>query len=173
MARESLIVELDARTKKLDAKLISTNEKLDKLAGKTEKADKNLNTMSASALAVGKSIGIASIAISALTAGTVALINKTTEYSKKIKIASKLSGVHAEQLQKMAFATNTVGIDVEKLGDIFKDSREKIGDFLNTGGGGFQDFADAMKLTKDEAKLVAEEFAHLSGPEILKEMLVD
>ena len=171
MAKEPLIVELDARTKKLDAKLISTNEKLDKLSGKTEKADTKLKTLSNSASILGKSIGVAAVAVTALTAGTVALINKTTEYSKKIKIASKLSGVHSEQLQKMAFATNTVGIDVEKLGDIFKDSREKIGDFLNTGGGGFQDFADAMKLTKDEAKKAAEEFSHLSGPEILQEMV--
>lgn len=171
MATESLIVELDARTKKLDARLKATEDKIDKLGGAAVKTNKKMATMSEGAKTLGKSVGVAGVAISALTAGTIALINKTTEYSKKIKIASKLSGVHAEQLQRMAFATNTVGIDVEKLGDIFKDSREKIGDFLNTGGGGFQDFADAMKLTKTEARLVAEEFSHLSGPEILQEMV--
>lgn len=127
--------------------------------------------MSASAKSLGGAVGVASIAVAALTAGTIALINKTTEYSKQIKIATKLSGLNAEALQKMAFATATVGIDLEKLGDISKDTREKIGDFLNTGGGGFQDFVDAMKLTKKEARLVADEFSRLSGPEILQEMV--
>jgi len=171
MATESLIVELDARTKKLDAKLLSTNEKLDRLAGKTEKADGKLSKLSSTAKSVGSVLGVTTVAVGALTAGTVALIKQTTQYSKELKIASKLSGIAAEEFQKMAFATSTVGIGIEKLGDISKDTREKIGDFLNTGGGGFQDFADAMKLTKEEAKLVADEFSHLSGPEILQEMV--
>ena len=39
MAEESLIVRLDAKTQALDAKLQSTNEKLDKLSGTTENTD--------------------------------------------------------------------------------------------------------------------------------------
>jgi hypothetical protein len=171
MATEELIVLLDAKTAKLDAKLNSTNAKLNKLGGSTAKTDTKLSKMSATAAAVGKALGVATVAVGALTAGTVALINKTTQYAKEIKIASQLSGVAAEQLQTMAFATNTVGINIQKLGDISKDTREKIGDFLNTGGGGFQDFVDAMKLTKDEAALVAEEFSHMAGPDILQEMV--
>ena len=127
--------------------------------------------MSETAKSVGTAIGVASVAVSALTAGTIALIKQTTAYGREVKIASQLSGIAAEELQKMAFATSTVGIDIEKLGDISKDTREKIGDFLNTGGGGFQDFVDAMKLTKEEARLVADEFSVLSGPEILQEMV--
>ena len=127
--------------------------------------------MSASAKSVGTALGVAAVAVTALTAGTLALISRTTEYSKELKIASQLSGVAIDKLQGMAFATSTVGISIEKLGDISKDTREKIGDFLNTGGGGFDDFVRAMKLTKEEAKLLADEFALLTGPEILQEMV--
>lgn len=171
MATESLIVELDARTQKLDAKLKATERKLNDLGDSTEKTDTKLNTMSASAATVGKALGVATIAASALTAGTVALVKQTAAYAKEIKIASQLSGIAVDELQSMAFATSTVGIGIEKLGDISKDTREKIGDFLNTGGGGFQDFVDAMKLTKEEAALVAEEFSHMAGPDILQEMV--
>ena len=171
MATEELIVLLDAKTAKLDAKLKATDAKLDALGNSTDKADKNLNKMSTSAKSVGTALGVAAVAVATLTAGTIALVRQTTTYAKEIKIASQLSGIATKELQSMAFATSTVGINIEKLGDISKDTREKIGDFLNTGGGGFQDFADAMKLTKEETRLVAEEFSVLSGPEILQEMV--
>jgi len=171
MATEQLIVLLDAKTAKLDAKLNSTNAKLDKLSVKTEEADTKLNKFSASAKKAGTAVGVATIAVAAAAAGTGALIRQTTAYAKEIRIASQLSGIAAKELQTMGLATSTVGIGIEKLGDISKDTREKIGDFLNTGGGGFQDFVDAMKMTKEEAKLVADEFAVLSGPDILQEMV--
>lgn len=141
------------------------------MAGSATKADGKLNKMASSAKSLGSAVGVAAVAVSALTAGTIALIKQTTAYGREVKLAANLSGIAVEKLQAMAFATSTVGIDIEKLGDISKDTREKIGDFLNTGGGGFQDFADAMKLTKAEARLVADEFATLSGPEILQEMV--
>lgn len=171
MATESLIVELDAKTQKLDAKLRATERRLDELDGTTKKTDKSLGKISSTAKVLGTSLVAAGVAIAALTAGTIALIKQTTSFGKELKIASTLAGVATEEFQAMAFATSTVGIDLEKLGDISKDTREKIGDFLNTGGGGFQDFVDAMKLTKKEAKLVADEFATLSGPQILQEMV--
>lgn len=117
--------------------------------------------------------GMKSLAASAAVAVTTitSLSVVVGAYAKEIKIASDISGVAVERLQLMAHATTSVGIGTEKLGEIFKDTREKIGDFLNTGGGGFQDFVDAMKLTKEEARLVAVEFSHLSGDEILQEMV--
>jgi hypothetical protein len=171
MATEELIVLLDARTAKLDAKLNSTNAKLDELGRATDQADTKLNKFSASAKKAGTAVGVATVAVAAAAVGTNALIRQTTAYAKEIRIASQLSGIAAKELQAMGLATSTVGIGIEKLGDISKDTREKIGDFLNTGGGGFKDFVDAMKMTKEEAKLVADEFAVLSGPDILQEMV--
>jgi hypothetical protein len=77
----------------------------------------------------------------------------------------------AEDTQAWASATASVGIDMEKLGDISKDTSEKIGDFLNTGGGGFQDFADAMGLTTVQAKAAADEFQGMAGPDVLQAMV--
>lgn len=168
---EKLIIELDAKTSKLQAELDETNKKLDELDGNTEKADKGLFTMSGTSDIAAKSLGAVAAAAGVVITSITSLTKVTSEYAKEIKVASDLSGVAAEQLQLMAHATATVGIGIEQLGDISKDTREKIGDFLNTGGGGFQDFADAMKLTKEEARLMAAEFAELSGPEILQEMV--
>jgi hypothetical protein len=127
--------------------------------------------MSASAKAVGSALGVASVAAAALTAGTIALIRQTTEYGKEIKIAAQLSGIASEELQSMAFATSTVGIGIEKLGDISKDTREKIGNFTSESKGGFADFATVMGLTTIEATAMAKEFELLSGPDVLQEMV--
>ncbi len=171
MATEKLIVELQAETAELEKRLNETEKQLKDLDTQTEKNDKSLLNMSNTGkIAAGSITGVTAAAGAAITAIT-SLTVTTSEYAKEIKIASDLSGVAAEELQLMAHATATVGIGLEQLGDISKDTREKVGDFLNTGGGGFQDFADAMKLTKDEARELALEFSELSGPEVLQEMV--
>ena len=171
MATEKLIVELQAETAELEKRLNQTEKQLKDLDTQTEKNDKSLLNMSNTGkVAAGAITGVSAAAGAAITAIT-SLTVTTSEYAKEIKIASDLSGVAAEELQLMAHATATVGIGLEQLGDISKDTREKVGDFLNTGGGGFQDFADAMKLTKEEARELALEFSELSGPEVLQEMV--
>ena len=171
MASEKLTIELQAKTNQLDAKLKSAKTELNELGDSADNTDTKFKKMSNSAGTFGKALGVASVAVTALTVGTVALIKQTTAYGRELKIASNISGVSTERLQSMAFATSTVGIGLEKLGDISKDTREKIGDFLNTGGGGFMDFVDAMKLTKEEATAVAKEFSTMAGPDILQEMV--
>ena len=171
MAKESLIIELDARTKLLDAKLQSVDGKLEKLETQTKKNDKAFLSLSKAGEIA--STGITAIATAGAAAGaamlgaTVAAVN----FSRELTVAANRSGVNIEKMQELAFATKTVGISMEKLGDIGKDTNEKIGEFLVTGGGGFSDFADVMKLTKSQAKDMAAEFERLSGPDVLQEMV--
>ena len=171
MATESLIVELDARTKKLEDKLDRTERKLDGLDKTTKKTSASFKNLSSTASIVGKGVLAVGAAATVAAASILAMSKAVGEYSKEIKVASQLSGIAVEKLQLMSHATATVGIGIEDLGDKSKDTREKIGDFLNTGGGGFMDFVDAMKLTKKEAREVAVEFSRLSGVEILQEMV--
>ncbi|MCP4987571.1 MAG: hypothetical protein GY928_16390 [Colwellia sp.] len=178
MATESLIVELDARTKLLDAKLISTNNKLEKLEDQTKKNDTAFMKFSKVASGVGRGLGVAVntakkavVALTAVKAAVTAAAFASSKHAKEIKNNSDLMRLSVEETQAWAAATQTVGIDIEKLGDISKDTSEKIGDFLNTGGGGFQDFADAMKLTKEETVQAAEEFKGMAGADVLQAMV--
>jgi hypothetical protein len=171
MATEEVIVVLDARTARLDASLARTNASLNNLGETTQRVDTRLGRMSDAASSTAKTLGVAFAAVTALTAGTVALIKQTTLYGKEIRLASQLSGMATDELQSMAFATSTVAIDIEKLGDISKDTREKIGNFTSESKGGFADFATVMKLTTIEATSMAKEFELLSGPDVLQEMV--
>jgi len=78
---------------------------------------------------------------------------------------AELSGTTAEKFQSWAFASRTMGIEQDKLGDIFKDVRDKIGDFLQTGGGPLADFFENIA---PQVGVTADQFRDLSGPDALQ-----
>ena len=161
MASEKLIIELDAKTSKLDSKLKSTENRMDRLDNSTKRVDHSLSQIGKAALA---GAAIAGAAIAALSIASA-------QWARELEIASRRAGETVERMQALAFASNTVGISIEKLGDISKDTNEKIGEFMATGGGGFVDFIDVMRIGKSEARDLAAEFQTMSGPAVLQEMV--
>lgn len=164
MASESLIVELDARTSKLDAKLNNTQKRMDNLDNRVAKTDKSFSNFTAT-------VGKAALAVTAVASAVALAVRQANQFAIELDVASNRAGVSVEEMQSLAFATSTVGISMEKIGDIAKDTQEKVGEFLATGGGGFKDFVDVMQLTQIEANAVAQEFANMSGPDVLQEMV--
>ncbi|MCP4493121.1 MAG: hypothetical protein GY820_38355 [Gammaproteobacteria bacterium] len=164
MPTEKLIVEIDAKTKKLDAKLNQTDKRLSKLEGSTAKADKSFAKFS-------KGAAGAAVAVTAVAASIGLAIKAAGQFARELEVAANRAGESVETMQSLAFATNTVGVSLEKLGDMAKDTNEKVGEYLATGGGGFQDFADVLGLTAREARAAAEEFQTMSGPDVLQSMV--
>jgi len=64
----------------------------------------------------------------------------------------------------MAVGAKTVGIEQDKLADILKDVNDKVGDFLNTGGGGMADFFEQIA---PKVGVTADQFRNLSGSQAL------
>lgn len=161
MATENLIIELDAKTAKLDSKLKKTESQLDRLDDTVKKTDTDFkrmaSTMVAGALAAAAAVGV--------------LVNTTVTFARELEVAARRTGETVEGMQAWAFASETVGISLEKLGDIGKDTNEKIGEFLATGGGGFVDFIDVMQLTNKEGVELAKTFSTMAGTDVLQEMV--
>ncbi len=84
----------------------------------------------------------------------------SVEYDK----LGKLSGTTSEQFQRMAAGANSVGVSHEKLADIFKDVQDKIGDYVQTGGGALADFFDNIAK---RTGVTADQMRKLSGPDAL------
>ena len=178
MATESLIVELDARTQKLEDKLKSTDSKLTQLSTTTNKTSGSFGNLSkvnsAVASGLGTTVNVAKKAAGAFLAVKAAVTAATAisaRYAKEIKNNSDLMKLSVEETQALASATQTVGIDMDKLGDISKDVSEKIGQMLTMGGGGFEDFGDAMGMTKEQTIAAAKEFQGMAGPDVLQSMV--
>lgn len=141
--RTQLVIDGKNNTKKAFEEV---NGSLDKLSGFATKA----GTAVAGALSVG------------LLANWV---NQSALAAVQMARMAELSGATAEEFQRWAYASKTVGIEQDKLGDIFKDVQDKIGDFLQTGGGPMADFFENIA---PRVGVTAEQFRNLSGPQALQ-----
>lgn len=113
------------------------------------------------AKAVGTAIGAGvATGITAITAMTISAINSASEISNLAAVAN----VSTTDFQKLAVGAKTVGIEQDKLSDILKDVNDKVGDFLNTGGGGMADFFEQIA---PKVGVTAEQFRNLSGSQAL------
>lgn len=124
-------------------------------------AEKWRKQVEKSAAAAGKAIGAAS----AVAVGAGALwIKSTVETANEIAKLAAVSNASNAEFQKMAYAAQTVGIEQDKLADIYKDVNDRVGEFLETGGGPMLDF---FKNIAPYVGVTAEQFRNLSGPQAL------
>lgn len=124
-----------------------------------DQADQQLNSFSSKAkAAAGVLAGVFSVGALA------AWVKESALAAAQMGKLAQLSGASAEEFQGWAFAAKSVGIEQDKLGDIFKDVQDKVGDFLQTGGGTLADFFENIA---PKVGVTAEQFRNLSGPEAL------
>ena len=105
----------------------------------------------------------ATAATTAIAAMTVEQVKLANELAKTAQVAN----TSVTAIQKYTFAAKAAGIEQDKLADIFKDTQDKVGDFLSTGGGELQDF---FKNVAPQANLTADALRKMSGPEALQAM---
>ncbi|MCE4070114.1 MULTISPECIES: hypothetical protein [Pseudomonas] len=131
----------------------NTNQAFDQVDGRL----KGLSTLAKSA---GAAIA------GALSVGVFASWAKeTASASTEMARFAQLSGSSVEEFQAWGFAAKRVGLEQDKLGDIFKDVQDKVGDFLQTGGGELKDFFTNVAPL---VGVTAEQFRNLSGPDALQ-----
>ncbi|WP_161989474.1 hypothetical protein, partial [Xanthomonas perforans] len=120
------------------------------------------------AVEVGAAFGkIGGAVVGGLAVAGTATLNWTRQLataSGEIERFARLSGTSEQSFQRLAAGASTVGIQQDKLSDIFKDTQDKVGDFLQNGGGELQDFFTNIA---PKVGLTAKEFRNLSGPEAL------
>jgi len=103
--------------------------------------------------------------LAAAGVGILALSQKAATATKEIEKYSNLTGETVENFQAQAFAANSVGIEMDKYGDILKDVQDRVGDFLTTGGGPMADFFENIG---PKVGVTAEQFRGLSGKDSLQ-----
>ena len=111
----------------------------------------------------------ASVAMGAAAAATTAalavIVRTTAQSAAQIQQFAQVANATPEVFQRWSAASATVGIEQEKLADILKDVNDRVGDFLQTGGGPMADFFENIA---PQVGVTAEQFARLSGPEALQ-----
>ena len=107
----------------------------------------------------------ATAAATALAGAVVAMTRSTVAAANEIGQLSQMANATPEVFQRWSAASATVGIEQEKLADILKDVNDRVGDFLQTGGGPMADFFENIA---PRVGVTADQFARLSGPEALQ-----
>lgn len=141
----SLVVSLSADSAKLKADLDKANSQTKKWAKDQSSSVKGLGTsfkdVGNIAVKVGATAVAAFTAVAAVFAtGTL----KVASYAKEIDRMSKSLNVAKGDFQAWTIAGKKVGLEQDKLSDIFKDVNERIGEYAATGSGPLTDFMDRV-----------------------------
>ncbi|CAO1664305.1 DUF4214 domain-containing protein [Halomonas sp. NYA30] len=158
--------------------IISTSEaerSLRRLEGRLNSADRAGESISKSMTTVERRLaGVERFARSAsgaflgLSAGAgvfTAIARSASQSAAEIDNLSRLANTNVEDFQRLSFASRAYGVEQDKLADILKDTNDRVGDFLSTGGGEMKDFFEQIA---PQIGVTAEEFRNLSGPQALQ-----
>lgn len=104
-------------------------------------------------------------ALVGLSGGFIAIAVDTLNKAAELQNLSSVTGMNVEEFQYSAAAAKKVGIEVDKLSQIFQDSRDKVGDYLAEGGGELQQFFDEIA---PKVGVTAKQFEKLNGDQILQ-----
>jgi hypothetical protein len=85
--------------------------------------------------------------------------------AREIEVLSQRANTAPRDLQRMAAAARTVGVDMEGVSSILQDVNDRVGDFLTTGAGPMADFFEQIA---PRVGVTADQFRNLSGPQALQ-----
>ena len=155
----SLVIDLGLQTANLSAGASKTDRELKNLTKNFQRTGRNIQS-------AGKKMTAtitASFAAAAFTIGKMA--KDMANEAKEVRTAAQVAGEGFEDFQRQAAAARTVGIEFDKLGDIFKDVRDRVGDFAATGAGPMADFFEKIG---PKVGVTADQFKDLSGRDALQ-----
>ena len=116
-------------------------------------AQGTLQQMRRTIMTVSASMGVVGVA-------AFAMVRDVSAAGSEIARQSRIANTSTRDFQRMAAAAATVGIEQDKLADILKDVNDRVGDFLQTGGGPMADFFENIA---PQVGVTADMFRDLSG----------
>ena len=148
----TLTFDFIAQSATLRADLSKANKSVQDFA---KDARKHLNTAGRAFTAVSATAGASLAALTAASlASNVELINQ-----------ARIANESVSAFSVWATEAKAVGIEQDKLSDVFKDTTERVGDFLATGAGPMADFFENIG---PKVGVTAEQFKGLSGSQGLQ-----
>ena len=98
-------------------------------------------------------------------AGLAQMVKGVQDAASEVERLSRLAGSTPQEFQRFAAGAKSVNVDLEKFASIMKDTQDKLGDFMQTGGGELKDFFEKIG---PKVGVTAESFKNLSGPQALQ-----
>ena len=156
----------------LDREYADLGRTLDQLKAKQARYDRVMlagrrvgETAKEAAHEIGRSVRNIAVGVTAAGAAVIGLTNSVAASGREVGRMAALANSTPREFQRWAAGAQTVGIEQDKLADILKDVNDRVGDFIQTGGGPMADFFENIA---PKVGVTAEMFRELSGPEALQ-----
>ncbi|WP_016715900.1 phage tail tape measure protein, partial [Pseudomonas monteilii] len=170
---QGMLVRIEATTAQLRQEMARADSAVSQTSGAIDNSLKQVDAafdrVEANSIALREGVSRAftgiGLAAAGAVAGLVALTTSTLNYAQEVQSQSRLANASVEEFQRLAVGAKTVGIEQEKLADIYKDTTDRVGEFISRGGGELQDF---FREIAPQVGVTAESFKNLSGPEALQ-----
>jgi len=157
--------ELDKFAKsaeKTDAKVSGLSKELKELA------NKQFGSVGSGLASLASSFNrTAGVAIAAFSASMIAVAVKSAAAEDAIADLSEQSGIAVDRFKELSFAFKTVGLSQESLADTSRKVTNELGQFAQSGAGGFKAIFDALA---GKVNLTADSLKNLSGAEVLQKV---
>ena len=157
--------ELSQSSEKLDKETKQATNSQDKFGDSAKKSGKKVKDASESSAQASKSTAdfssklkggavtagvwaAATVAAGVAAAGMVAIVR--TDAIREINNLSDTLNVSTASLTEWQYAAGQMGLESDKVGDIFKDVSDKVGDFVTTGGGEAADIFENLNVQVKE-----------------------
>lgn len=115
---------------------------------------------------IGKVGGVlSSLGVAVSAGGLFMLAKQSSSAALEIQNLSRVANTGVVEFQRMAAAAAPLGVEQDKLADILKDVNDRVGDFIQSGGGEMRDFFENIA---PKVGVTAQEFRNLSGPAALQ-----
>ncbi len=114
---------------------------------------------------ISSGFAIATGAVVGMTGALGAMTKQTAESVKEIENLSRVADTTFNEFIKMSEGAKKYGVEQGKLADILKDTKDRVGDFLATGGGPMKDFFEQIA---PKVGITADAFRDLSGKDALQ-----
>ena len=173
-----IVVKLSADQAKFDADLKQAKERLRNFGSQAVETDQQVSSLSTrleSAADYGKLLTMnlqettsvltgAAAGVIGFATGLAVYVSAAAEHGRELEEYSNKANVSVERMQSLSYATEQFNVTGDKMADILKDTREKLGEYAATGGGGFKDFFDNVGKKID---LTVTDLQKLAGPDVL------
>ena len=150
LSRLSILLHADTAQFRRDIR--DTQTRIGRFAGGAKQA------MKAAGVGVAAGASIATAAIGSIAKEQMAA---ATEFER----FAQVSNANVVEFQRNAAAAEKMGIEADKLAGIYQDMNDRVGDFVQTGGGPMADFFENIG---PKVGVTAAHFKDLSGPDALQ-----
>lgn len=163
---DDLIIEIRAKVDQLTRDLGQAQRRLDDFERQNQDAGQSMaSSIERARKSINDSMQAIAASMALATGAAVLLTNQAADSAMEMQRFAAISNMSAQEFQFYAAGASAMGVSVEQLGQMLKDTQDKIGDFVKSEGGELEEFFTDIA---PKVGVTIEQFRKLSGKDALQ-----